>query len=140
MIPEHIGDNLKNYLKNEKSEIISIIGDSTDPKIIAQVYSLVDSFQKEFQVMVTLDSNHTADHVAKELASYSDLVSPGQYLIVQDTYLGYYCGSDPLNLNYTDDPLAAVEVFLTLDNRFEIDTFPQRWIITQSPFGFLKRK
>lgn len=155
--PNHIGVNLKNYLadKNDgsndsndsngsnnesNSEIISLIGDSTDPKIVSEVYRLVDSFQKEGlqNVAVTLDSNHTAEHVAKELASYSDLVSSGQYLIVQDTFLGYYCGTEPLD--YVESPLAAVETFLSLDNRFEIDVFPQRWIITQCPFGFLKRK
>lgn len=141
LVPEHIGINLKNYISNSKNnEIISLIGDSTDPKIISEVYRLVDSFQKEGLqgVAVTLDSNHTSQQVAKELASYSDLVSPGQYLIVQDTCLGYYYGNEPLN--YTGAPLAAVETFLSLDNRFEIDLFPQRWIFVQSPYGFLKRK
>ena len=39
------------------------------------------------RVLVILDSNHTADHVAAELSLYGDFVSVGSYLIVMDTFI-----------------------------------------------------
>ena len=37
--------------------------------------------------MVVLDSNHTHDHVLKELENYSQFVKKGSYLIVFDTII-----------------------------------------------------
>lgn len=138
--PKNIRQDLKSV-----PEIISIIGNSTEPEIIDKVYSLTKSYCPN-QVMVTLDSDHSDEHVARELGSYADIVSPGQYLIVQDTYLGLYWGgnvspnSPDAKFDYNGSPLAAVEAFLSCDDRYEVDLFPQRWIITQCPFGFLRRK
>ena len=38
-------------------------------------------------VLVLLDANHRASYVAKELEAYAPLVTPGSYLVVQDTKL-----------------------------------------------------
>jgi cephalosporin hydroxylase len=88
-----------------------------------------------WSVACTLDSDHSAEHVARELDAYAPLVTPGHYLVVQDTYLGLYLDGD-----YAGGPLGAVEAFLTEHPEFEIDMHPQRWLITQNPFGWLKRK
>lgn len=145
-----IGDVGRNKLKSIP-EIISIMGSSIDPRVLSEVYRLVHEFGGP--VMVTLDSDHSAEHVLKELVAYSDIVDIGQYLIVQDTYLGLYWGgnveinSPDAPFDYKGSPLAAVEVFLSCDrennngnDRFEIDLYPQRWILVQSPFGFLYRR
>lgn len=133
-------------------QIVSLIGSSVDPEISTKVRELAAEIGGP--VMVTLDSDHSADHVARELAVYSDLVSRGQYLLVQDTFFGLYWGGN-LNGAQQDDlhagrpgatpydyigcPLGAVEAFLSVDDRFVIDTNPQRWLMTQCPFGFLLR-
>ena len=36
-------------------------------------------------VMVILDSDHSEDHVAKELEKYHSLVTKGNYLVVEDS-------------------------------------------------------
>lgn len=114
-------------------EISMIFGDSSDPEVVRQVQALIP---EGWSVACTLDSDHSAYHVAKELDAYGPLVTPGQYLVVQDTYLGLYF---PVG-DYVGGPLGAVEAFLIEHPEFEIDMYPQRWLITQNPFGWLKRK
>lgn len=133
-----------------RPQIVSVVGDSADPAVVERVRRL--AAEVSGPVMVTLDSCHSAEHVAREMGSYADLVSPGQYLIVQDTYLGLYWGGNldagqqravlegrggDLRFDYAGSPLGAVEAFLSCDSRFRVDMFPQRWILTQCPFGFL---
>ena len=114
-------------------EISLIFGDSSDLAVVRQVQALIPN---GWSVACTLDSDHSAEHVAKELDAYGPLVTPGHYLVVQDTYLGlYYPPGD-----YIGGPLGAVEAFLGEHPEFEIDMYPQRWLITQNPFGWLKRK
>lgn len=129
-----------------------VIGDSVDPGTVEEVRRL--AAEVDGPVMVTLDSDHSAEHVAKEMGSYADVVSPGQYLVVQDTYLGLYWGGNldheamkelfegrgGRQFDYMGSPLGAVEALLSCDDRFVVDTHPQRWILTQCPFGFLLRQ
>lgn len=57
-----------------------IVGDSTDPAVVDRVARLVAGRR----VMVSLDSEHAAPHVAAEIAAYGPLVTPGCYLVVED--------------------------------------------------------
>lgn len=139
-------DSLKNY-KN----IISLIGDSTSNDIIEQVKNKIPV---QWPVMVTLDSDHGAEHVMAELTAYAGLVSHGCYCIVQDSYLGLYWGGNledheqlaiingdttGRQFDYIGSPLGAVEAFLQVHDEFNIDMDKQRWLITQHPYGWLKR-
>jgi cephalosporin hydroxylase len=62
--------------------ITMIEGSSIDEEIAQQVYELAKNKQR---VLVVLDSNHTHEHVLKELQLYSSLVTKGSYLVVFDT-------------------------------------------------------
>lgn len=131
--------------------IVSVIGDSTDPAVVAEVVAAVPS---RWPVAVTLDSDHSAEHVLAELSCYADLVSPGQYLIVQDTYIGLYWGGNlngeqqravlegrggDLRYDYHALPLGAVEAFLEVHSEFSVDLELQRWLVTQHPYGWLRK-
>ena len=62
--------------------ITMIEGSSIDKEIVKQVYNFA---QDKRRVLVVLDSNHTHDHVLKELELYSPLVTKDSYLVVFDT-------------------------------------------------------
>lgn len=65
--------------------ISAFTGSSTDPDLVEQVATLVDGRR----CMVVLDSDHSANHVAREIELYGPLVTPGCYLVVEDAIFGY---------------------------------------------------
>lgn len=98
-------------------------GDSASPDVVQNIAKRV----KGGRVLVTLDSDHSTEHVLKELRSYSPLVSRNSYLIVQDTF-------------YEDNaPMKAIEKFLQDRNDFEIDRRWEKYLLTQNRSGYLKR-
>lgn len=74
-----------NRIAIEKHELASYItlieGDSTGDKIIDQVKALIKPNET---VLMILDSNHTKQHVLKELNAYSPLVTKGSYIVATD--------------------------------------------------------
>lgn len=115
-----------------------IEGSSIDGRIVSQVRERVGDRKR---VMVILDSNHTHEHVAKELELYSPLVSRECYLVVFDTVV-----EDLPQGLYPDrpwgkgnNPKTAVREFLKSTDRFEIDRGLQRRLFTTvAPDGYLR--
>jgi cephalosporin hydroxylase len=67
---------------HELSRLITLIeGSSTAPDVVQQAHSLVKPGET---VLIILDSNHTKQHVAAELEAYSDLLTPGSYIVATD--------------------------------------------------------
>lgn len=62
-----------------------IEGSSTSPEIIKQIEELVSDIPFVTVSMVSLDSDHSARHVARELQLYPHFVGIGNYLVVEDT-------------------------------------------------------
>lgn len=60
-----------------------LLGSSTSPAILEKLRAAIAPGES---VMVTLDSDHHAAHVAEELRLYHELVTPGSYLVVEDTH------------------------------------------------------
>jgi cephalosporin hydroxylase len=97
------------------------------------------------KVMVILDSDHSRDHVLAELRAYAPLVTEGQFLIAADTILGYFTREQAPTyysklLVQGDEPLAAVEAFLSENDQFEKDAMNGKLIMSSSPGGFLRRR
>ena len=57
-------------------------GSSISEETIEKIRKMVP---KGFKVIVYLDSNHTKDHVLKELQLYHGFVNSGSYVVVFDT-------------------------------------------------------
>ena len=120
-----------------KMELIQ--GSSIAPEIIQQVRSHADGID---QVLVSLDSNHTHEHVLAELNAYADLVSVGSYCIVFDTVVeDLPAGSFPDRpWDVGNNPKTAVHEWLKTHPDFEIDKdIDIKLLISVAPDGYLKR-
>jgi len=106
-----------------KRRVRFIRGGSTDAETIEQIRSEVGT---GMTVLVTLDTLHAPIHVGRELELYSEFVSTGSYIIVQDTY-------------YEGLP-EAIDDFLTSHGDFARDTdLDERYDFTKYRGGFLRR-
>jgi cephalosporin hydroxylase len=114
-----------------KERVTVIKGSSTDPAVIDRITKQVQGHK----VMVTLDSRHTKDHVLKELQLYGPLVSPGSYMVAQDTALNGH----PVAPENGPGPMEAVEEFLKTHPEFEVDHSAEKFLATFYPSGYLKK-
>jgi len=121
------------------NRIDMIQGSSVDKNIIAKVQEYAKDYNS---ILVSLDSNHTHDHVLAELNAYAPLASKGSYCIVFDTIIedlpkdGF--SNRPWGVG--DNPKTAVWEYLKSNGSFEIDKdIENKLLITVAPDGFLKR-
>lgn len=98
----------------------------------------VEKICKGKSTLVIHDGDHSKRQVLKDLKAYADLVSMSSYFIVEDGIIDLFHPSETIG-SYQEGPLAAIEEFLTKDNRFEIDEARERYILTYNPKGYLKR-
>ncbi|OQP57974.1 cephalosporin hydroxylase family protein [Niastella populi] len=117
-----------------------IQGSAIDEQLVEQVKEVAKGKQT---VLVVLDSNHTEDHVLKELELYSPFVTLGSYIVVFDTIVedlpeGYFKEKRPWGIG--NNPKTAVWKFLKQNNKFEIDAaIDNKLLISVAPDGYLKR-
>ena len=106
-------------------------GSSVDPAIVRHVS---DSIRGGDVVVAVLDSDHRRDHVRAELDAYAPLVSPGSYLVVEDTNIGH-----PVEPDFGPGPMDALDEFLATTDQFIIDPSREKFLFTFNPRGFLRR-
>jgi cephalosporin hydroxylase len=112
--------------------ITYLLGSSTAPEIVRQLESMVKPGEK---VMAVLDSDHSARHVRRELEIYSRMVTPGQYLVVEDTNINGH----PVAAGWGAGPAEATTDFLAANHSFTIDRSREKFLVTFNPSGWLKR-
>lgn len=121
------------------NRIDMIQGSSIAADIIQQVKEYAKSYKK---ILVSLDSNHTHDHVLAELNAYAQLTSLDSYCVVFDTVVEdmpiEQSGDRPWGPG--DNPKTAVWEYLKTHPEFEIDkSMDNKLLITVAPDGYLKR-
>jgi cephalosporin hydroxylase len=121
-------------------DVFDFEGSSIDEKIFEEVRRIVRLDEK---VLISLDSNHTHDHVLQELKLYSPLVSVGSYIVVFDTAIEFYGHLDKNQdrpWGKGNNPYSAVQEFMKDNDEFIVDKeVEQRALITSAPGGFLRR-
>jgi cephalosporin hydroxylase len=121
------------------ARIDMIQGSSIEPSVITEVREKIGVNKR---VLVSLDSNHTHEHVLAELDAYADLTSVGSYCVVFDTVV------EQLPAEFFPDrpwgpgnnPMSAMNTWLKVHPEFEIDeSIDQKLLVSVAPRGFLKR-
>lgn len=136
-IRPHNRQEIENHPMSKRIDMLE--GSSIDETLVAEVAKQVEGKKR---VMVCLDSNHTHDHVLRELQLYSPFVTKDSYLVVFDTLvedLPTGLASDrPWGKD--NNPKTAVWEFLSSTNNFEINhQIDAKLLISVAPHGFLKR-
>lgn len=120
------------------NRITLIQGSSIAPDVASQVHSQARSRER---ILLILDSNHTHEHVLKELELYSGLVKAGSYIVVFDTVV------EDMPSDFFPDrpwgpgnnPRTAVREFLKGTDRFVVDEeMENKLLITVAPGGYLR--
>ena len=109
-----------------------LLGSSTDPAVFGRVHSEIKPGET---VLVFLDSDHRKEHVSRELNLYHTLVTPGSYLIVEDTHFNGH----PILPKHGPGPWEAVSEFLGAHPEFAPDYSREKYGLTFNPRGYLRR-
>ncbi len=124
--------------KHPLSKRIEIIeGSSVDPGTVARVKEKAAGAK---QVLVVLDSDHSHEHVLKELNLYHSMVTPGSYLVAMDGAQAHVWDVPRAKPHWKENhPLTAIHEFLQNHPEFKIDPHYTRLHVTSNPDGFLRR-
>jgi cephalosporin hydroxylase len=124
--------------------ITLIEGSSIAPETVAQARAQVKHGET---VMITLDSNHTKEHVLAELEAYAPLVTRGSYIVAMDGIMEQVAGAPRTQPDWThNNPKAAAIEFVRDHHDFVIEepafAFNEGVIserVTYWPSAFIKR-
>lgn len=116
----------------EHPRITYVTGSSTDPKIAESISHAIGANKR---VVVVLDSDHSMDHVLAEMRTYASFVSPGSFMIVEDSNINGH----PARPDFGPGPMEAINLFLEENDQFVIDRTKEKFFMTQNPSGYLKK-
>jgi cephalosporin hydroxylase len=126
-------DIVENASRPKHPRITYLLGSSTSDDILRQVREGIHPGER---VMVVLDSDHSAEHVKRELEDYSPLVSQGCYLVVEDTNIN----GNPVRPDFGPGPNEAVHDFLGSHKNFAPDFSREYFGVTYFPGGWLRKQ
>ena len=120
IMPERLKDLVK-----DTPGILVHVGSSVKESTISFVKDIIEWYSCK-KIMVILDSDHSPDHVKKEMELYAPLVSKGSILIVEDV---------------SNCPLLkpVVDEFLIQHSEFRRNYACEKFMLTFSRDGFLER-
>mmetsp|Transcript_60585 Transcript_60585/g.118766 ORF Transcript_60585/g.118766 Transcript_60585/m.118766 type:complete len:128 (-) Transcript_60585:90-473(-) len=100
--------------------------DPIDPRALAIATAMAENATR---VIVIEDSAHKYDMVLSNIRAYSRFVTPGSYMLVQDTRGGRW------------EPAEAINDFLKLPegSKFQVDRRWEYLVFTQHTGGWLKK-
>ncbi len=117
--------------------IIFLKGNSLSEEILKKIEDLAGTLK---HVMIFLDSDHSKKHVLEELRVYSRYLGRGDYLIVNDTTMGYKELWIGKGNKEGDTPREAVEEFLLENPKRFVISKEWHWFLTLNYKGYLRRK
>lgn len=137
-IRKHNKDLIEAHPMAKRIQMIE--GDSTSLEIANKVYEIAKDKKR---ILVCLDSNHTHEHVMKELNLYAKLTSIGSYCVVFDSSIedmpeDWDWGARQWGKG--NNPKTALLEFIQTNPNFEIDkSINGKLLISVAIDGYLKR-
>lgn len=130
---EVITIDIVNIAKSPQHKRIKYLhGSSISNEILEKVKKIIENKNR---ILVILDSNHSKEHVLKELIIYSKFVPTGSYIIVEDSNINGH----PVHPSHGPGPMEAIEEFLKENKDFIIDKSREKFFLTFNPNGYLKK-
>lgn len=125
-----ISHSLVHEIARDHSRITFIEGDAC--RSFDKVKKIISSQDK---ILIIEDSSHTYENTLNVLNTYSTLIKPGQYFVVEDgiCHHGLETGPNP-------GPYEAINDFIKNNHEFEVDRSKESFFITWNPMGFLRRR
>lgn len=117
-----------------------LAGSSTDPDLAAGVISEI-----QYPLLVVLDSDHAEAHVRQELELYAPACQVGDWLVVEDTNIGWTAttinfGDHSESIGGDRGARGGLEDYLNAHpGEFRQDLLSERWNLSMSPGGWLQR-
>ena len=129
-----------NLKSNKSKKIILIEGSSLDHNILSKVRKITKNYKNFF---IHLDSDHTSEHVYKELMIYSKFLNSNNYIVVGDTVVADIPMQKhrPRKWTKINNPFFGLKKFLKNNKKFKIDnTINFRQLLTNQPSGYIFKK
>jgi cephalosporin hydroxylase len=101
---------------------------------VERISDVRQATNKNDRVMVIEDSSHTYENTLAVMRAYSDVVSLGSYLIVEDGNCHH-----GLDIGPSPGPYEAVTEFMRDNSQFVIDRECESFFLTWNPRGYLRR-
>ena len=127
-------DRMGNLGRPTHPRIEYVKGSSVDPEVLALVKERVAVANGP--ILVVLDSDHHEPHVRKELEAYHEFVTPGSYLIVEDTNINGH----PVNPFFVPGRWRRSRASCRDAPTSRSTTRAEKYMVTHNPNGFLRRK
>lgn len=99
--------------------------------VFDRVRNLIPKYKR---AIIIEDSSHTYENTLEIMRLYSQLVHVGDYMIVEDGICNH-----GIDTKMISGPYEAIAAFLKENDCFVSDRSMERFLITSSPTGFLRR-
>ncbi len=132
-----IPNSLKNRLKKKVSNHVKIFKSSSiDKKLLEKLKKIIGNRK----CVVHLDSNHTEEHVLKELIFYDKILKKNDIIIVGDTIINYLPNQKhrPREWSNKKNPKTALDKFFKINNKYRlIKSLSSNLLLSNNIFGHL---
>lgn len=138
IIHPHAYDAIESSSVSEKIKLVE--GNSVALDVVNTVRELLSGLDGKF--LVVLDSDHSTEHVLKEMRLYGELCKKGSVMLVCDTVIdelgeGYFPGR---SWNSGFGPGKAVDEFLSGESSWEqMGDFSRRGLISEMRDGIIEK-
>lgn len=123
--------------EKDRPDVMYVIGDSTSPEVGRKIRALASNYDR---VMVSLDSDHSREHVEREIYAYADLVTPGCYLVIEDGIFSLLPEGFDKGYNADAAVLEAISAVMPARSDFVRDVALEGlYPVTGSPAGWWRR-